>query len=349
MLHSSSKARIAIIGASGYTGADLIRLLYNHPAVTIVSLIAESSAGQAVDAIYPHLAGFSLPDVVHMSDANWDNVDIVFCCLPHGMSQQIVATLPEHLKVIDLSADFRIHNIPVYEEWYGKHYAPSLQKKAVYGLSEIYRQKIRKASLIACPGCYPTSVLLPLVPLLSYQIVEKDDIIVDAKSGATGAGRSAKQGNLFCEINENIKPYSICNHRHIPEIEQVLSRAAGAPLHIHFTPQVVPMSRGMLSTLYIKLAKGKTVQDVRNMLIECYHDEPFIQIAPPGHTPSTREVVGSNRCKIGVFESSTPDRVIVVSVIDNLIKGASGQAVQNMNILLGLPELTALDMIPMFP
>lgn len=349
MFHTKEKTRISIIGASGYTGADLIRMLYVHPAVSIVSLIAESSAGQPIHAIYPHLAGFNLPDLIHISDASWDNVDIVFCCLPHGMSQQIVASLPKHLKVIDLSADFRIYDIPVYEEWYGTHYAPELQNQAVYGLSEIYRKRIKNASLIACPGCYPTSVLLPLIPLLSQRLVESDDIIIDAKSGASGAGRSAKQANLFCEVNENVKPYSICKHRHMPEIEQVLSKAANTPLHIHFTPQVVPMSRGMLSTIYAKLTKGSTVQHVREMLFSCYQDEPFIQIAPEGHTPCTREVMGSNRCKIGVFASSTPDRVILVSVIDNLIKGASGQAIQNMNIVLGLPENTALDVIPMFP
>lgn len=349
MPHSHKKTRISIIGASGYTGADLIRLLYNHPAVSIVSLIAESSAGQSASAVYPHLSGFDLPDLIHVSHAKWDNVDMVFCCLPHGMSQQIIATLPEHIIVIDLSADFRIHDIPLYEEWYGKHHAPNLQHKAVYGLSEIYRQRIRKASLIACPGCYPTSVLLPLVPLLSHHVIEKDDIIIDAKSGATGAGRSAKQANLFCEVNENIKPYNISKHRHMPEIEQVLSKAAGAPLHIHFTPQLVPMNRGMLSTIYVKPSPGNNAAEIRNLLMECYQDEPFVQIVPAGHTPSTREVVGSNRCKIGVFESSTPDRVIIVSVIDNLIKGASGQAVQNMNIILGLPEYTALDVIPMFP
>lgn len=346
---TSAKTRVAVIGASGYTGADLIRLLYNHPAVTIVSLIAESSAGQPIDAVYPHMANFNLPDLIRADEANWSEVDIAFCCLPHGMSQKIIATLPEHIKVIDLSADFRIHDIAVYEEWYGTHYAPELQKKAVYGLSEIYRERIKSASLIACPGCYPTSILLPLVPLLFQQLISPEDIIIDAKSGVSGAGRSAKQANLYCEVNENVKPYSICKHRHMPEIEQVLSKAAGTAVPIHFTPQVVPMSRGMLSSIYVRLEPGHTAADLRETLSGYYEDEPFVHIAPMGHVPSTREVAGSNRCRIGVFEGATPDRAIIISVIDNLLKGASGQAVQNMNILLGLPETTALDMIPLFP
>jgi N-acetyl-gamma-glutamyl-phosphate reductase len=345
----SHKKNIAIIGASGYTGAELIRLLYLHPYVTIKYLLAESSAGQKIGAIYPHLAAFQLPDVQHSSEANWDEVEIVFCCLPHGLSQALVAKLPAHIKVIDLSADFRINDIATYEIWYGTHHAPQLQEKAVYGLSEYYREQIKAASLIACPGCYPTCASLPLLPLVAGKIIETEGIIIDAKSGVSGAGRAAKQANLFCEMNENIRPYAINDHRHIPEIEQTLSRAAGVSLAVHFSPQVVPMNRGMLATVYVKLAKEKTLADVRATLEARYRDEYFVTVLPEGQLPSTRDVMGTNRCHIGIAKGRTADRVVLVSVIDNLVKGASGQAVQNFNILLGLPEHTALDLIPVFP
>lgn len=343
------QVNVAVIGASGYTGSELIRLIYNHPAVMIKYLVAESSAGQAIGAIYPHLAPFDLPDVILSSEVDWNEVDIAFCCLPHGLSQALVAMLPSHIKVIDLSADFRIHDIATYETWYGTHHAPQLQKNAVYGLSEFYREDIASASLVACPGCYPTCASLPLLPLIEATLIEPDDIIIDAKSGFSGAGRSSKQANLYCEINENVRPYGINNHRHIPEIEQMLSHAAGKPVAVQFSPQVVPMSRGMIETIYVKLTAGTTLADLRQVLTARYEDEYFVTILPDGQLPSTRDVLGSNRCHIGIAAGRTSGSAVLISVIDNLVKGASGQAVQNLNIILGLPEQTALDLISVFP
>jgi len=340
---------IAIIGASGYTGAELIRLLYNHPSVVIRYLIAETSAGQPVSAIYPHFAPFGLPDLVYATEVTWSDVDIAFCCMPHGLSQAIVAKLPEHIKVIDLSADFRIEDIATYEQWYGTHHAPQLQPKAVYGLSELNRKEIADATLIACPGCYPTCSTLPLIPLLHDQIISPASIIIDAKSGISGAGRSVKQPNLFCEVESNVRPYSVNSHRHMPEIEQTLSRVARLPIEVQFAPQVVPLSRGMLTMIYVTLQPGKTLEDAHHCLNTHYDDEYFITVLPQGQLPSTREVMGTNRCHIGITAGRNAHTAVVVSVIDNLVKGASGQAVQNLNILLGLPEYTALDLIAVFP
>ena len=346
---NTKKIPIAILGASGYTGSELIRLIYNHPAVTITALIAESSAGQPIGAIYPHLASYKLPDLILASEADWSTVEIVFCCLPHGLSQALVAKLPAHIRVIDLSADFRIYDISTYETWYGKHHAPHLQQNAVYGLSEYFREEIKKARLIACPGCYPTCASLPLLPLLAAKSIEHEGIIIDAKSGISGAGRAVKQANLFCEVNENVRPYGINDHRHLPEIEQTLTMIAGKPIMVDFAPQVVPMNRGMLASIYVKLASGKTLADVRRVLEERYRTEYFITVLPEGKLPSTRDVLGTNRCHIGIAPGRKAGSAVLVSVIDNVTKGASGQAIQNLNIVLGLAENTALDIIPMFP
>jgi N-acetyl-gamma-glutamyl-phosphate reductase len=346
----TNKLRIGILGASGYTGAELLRLLARHPRTEIRLLTADRQAGKAPAEIFPHLGGLDLPDLVKIGDADWSSIDLVFCCLPHGTTQEVIAGLPAHLKVVDLSADFRLADPALYAKWYGhEHQAPALQKEAVYGLTELARADVAKARLVANPGCYPTSAQLPLMPLLAASEISVDDIIIDAKSGVTGAGRDAKQQNLFAEVAEGVHAYGIANHRHAPEIEQGLSQAAGSQVTVNFTPHLMPMSRGILSTIYVKLANGATADTLRNTLAECYAGEPFLRVLPAGQAPATRHVRGSNHCLIGVFADRVPGRAILVSAIDNLVKGASGQAVQNMNLMAGWPETTALDQQPLFP
>ncbi len=342
---------VAILGASGYTGAELVRLLSNHPHAEIISLAAETNAGKEMAEVYPHLRALDLPRIVALPEVKWNEIQAVFCCLPHGASQEIIAQLPRNVRIIDLSADFRIYDSATYEKWYGHpHMALGLQKEAVYGLSEIYRAAIKNARLVANPGCYPTSALLPLVPLMNSGKISLDGIIIDAKSGVTGAGRKALQENLFAEINEDVRAYSVGGHRHVAEIEQTLSATAlGTKVMVTFTPQVVPMNRGILSTIYLKMVPGVAATELREILELQYENEPFVKIMPPGHAPSTREVRGANHCFINVFEDRAPGRAIIVSVIDNLVKGASGQAVQNFNIMFGFPEDTGLNQVAVFP
>ncbi len=346
----NKKIKACIIGASGYTGAELIRILYNHENVEISALAADRNAGNEMADIYQHLRNKNLPRVVKLNEIDMENIDVVFCCLPHGTTQEVISKLPVHVKVIDLSADFRLYDAGLYEKWYGHpHQAQELQKEVVYGLCEINFEQIKKARVIACPGCYPTSASLPLVPLLEKKAILAEDIIIDAKSGVTGAGRSEKVANLFCEVNEGVKAYGVCNHRHMPEIEQTLSIASGSDVEVSFTPQLIPMSRGILSTIYVKLAKDVTVSDIRKILQNKYKNAPFVDVLPEGQFPSTRDVYSTNSCVIGIANGRTPDRAIIVSVIDNLCKGASGQAVQNMNIMFGLPETAGLEGLPVFP
>ncbi len=347
---TSRSVRIAILGASGYTGAELVRLLARHPAARIAALTADRKAGQSMAAVFPHLGGLDLPDMLTVEQVDWSAVDFVFCGLPHGTTQEIIAGLPEHLKVVDLSADFRLHDLDTYAQWYGHaHKAPALQCKAVYGLTELAREQVRLARLVANPGCYPTSAQLPLVPLLSAGLIEAGDIIIDAKSGVSGAGRAAKEGSLFTEVTEGIHAYGIASHRHAPEIEQGLSAAAGRPVIVNFTPHLMPMSRGILSTIYVRLAQGAAVGDLRGALSRAYAAEPFVRVLPEGVAPHTRHVRGSNFCLMNVFADRVPGRAIICSVIDNLVKGASGQAIQNMNVMLGLDETLGLDQQPLFP
>jgi N-acetyl-gamma-glutamyl-phosphate reductase len=350
MMTSFPEVRIAILGASGYSGADLVRLLALHPAARIVSLTGERQAGKAMAEVFPHLGGLDLPRLTKIEEVDWSNVDVAFCALPHGTTQAVVKTIPAHVKVIDISADFRLTDLDSYAEWYGHpHQAVELQAEAVYGLTEHKRDAIRTARLIANPGCYPTSAQLPLAPLLRAGLIQPDEIIIDAKSGVTGAGREAKQDSLFAEVSEGIHAYGIAKHRHAPEIEQELGLAAGRDLKVVFTPHLMPMSRGILSTIYVKLNPGIGAADLRNTLVETYADEPFVRVTPEGTAPSTRHVRGSNMALIGVFADRVPGRAILVSAIDNLVKGASGQAIQNMNVMLQLPETTALSQIAMFP
>ncbi len=342
--------RTAVIGASGYTGADLVRLAVRHPDIDIVALTANSHAGKPMAQVYPHLAGFDLPDLVRNEEVDWSDVDAAFCGLPHGTSQDVIATLPEHVKVIDISADFRLRDPRTYAEWYGReHVAQELLKEAVYGLTEHYRDEIRNARLVACPGCYPTATLLLLLPLVKAGVISTDDLIIDAKSGVSGAGRGLKQNTLFCEAGEGMGPYAVGRHRHAPEIEQELARAAGRDVVVNFTPHLIPMSRGEFITAHARLADGATAADCERVLAERYADEPFVRMAPEGILPATQQVRGSNYVVLGVREDRIPGRVILMSTLDNLVKGSSGQALQNFNLMFGLPETTALEQLPLFP
>lgn len=354
MLHGMKarpkKINAVIAGASGYTGAELVRILVDHPGVKIKAVTADRKAGKLMSDVFPHLSGLQLPRMVEHKDIDWKDVSVVFCCLPHGSSQEVIALLPGHVRVIDLSPDFRFSDIEIYARWYGiSHQAPKLQKQAVYGLSELARQAIAKARLVSCPGCYPTSALLPLSPLLAAGMIEAKDIIIDAKSGVSGAGRALKETSLYAEAAEGINAYGIACHRHTPEIEQGLSLAAKRPVVINFTPHLMPMNRGILSTIYVRMAKGFSAGDLRALLSKRYHDEPFVSVAKEGETPSTHHVRGSNLCRIGVYADRLKGRAIIISVLDNLLKGASGQAAQNMNIMFGFPETMGLTQHPIFP
>ena len=344
------KVGIAILGASGYTGAELVRLLARHSGVEIRALTADRKAGQHMAEAFPHLGSLPLPKLASIADVNVDTVDAVFCALPHGTTQEVIAALPKSVKIIDLSADFRLYDCATYAKWYGhEHQAPELQKQAVYGLTEFAREQVKAARLVANPGCYPTAAQLPLIPLLNAKAIATDAIIIDAKSGTSGAGRAAKEAHLYCEVTEGLHAYGIGSHRHLPEIEQGLSLVAGQPIEVSFTPHLMPMSRGMLATTYVRILPGFNADDLRTILAEHYKNEPFVQVLAKGVAPATRNVRGSNFCHINVFEDRIVGRAIIVSVIDNLVKGASGQAIQNFNLMAGFAETTALDQQPLFP
>ena len=347
---ANTKIRAAVLGASGYTGADLIRLAARHPNITITTLIAKGHAGQMLAHVFPHLASLDLPPLITSDQVDWDDVDVVFCGLPHGTAQSEIAKLPERVKIIDMSADFRLRDASVYAEWYGgEHTAPQLLKSAVYGLTERYADTIKTARLVACPGCYPTAVLLALLPLLQAKRIEADDLIIDAKSGVSGAGRTLKQNILFAEAGEGLSPYGIGSHRHVPEIEQELGAVAGGPVTVNFTPHLVPMSRGELCTCYVQLAGRAKAADLREALVKAYAASPFVCVVEDGVIPATQHVRGSNFCHIGVFADRLTGRAIVVSVIDNLVKGSAGQALQNFNLMHGFDETLGLEQLPLFP
>jgi N-acetyl-gamma-glutamyl-phosphate reductase len=345
-----AKIRIGVIGASGYTGADLVRLAACHPGIEIRALTANSHAGKAMEEVFPHLGHLGLPKLIKNEEADWSKVEAVFCGLPHATSQEVIRELPRHLKVIDMSADFRLRDPAVYEKWYGgPHKALQLQPEAVYGLTEHYRDDIRKARLVACPGCYPTAVLIMLLPLVAAGVIDASDLVIDAKSGVSGAGRSLKQNILFCEAGEGLSPYGIASHRHAPEIEQEISRAAGKDVIVNFTPHLIPMSRGELCTTYARLMKGATAADCAGVLEGRYKDEPFVHLAPKGVIPSTQFVRGSNNVMLAAYADRVPGRVILVSTLDNLVKGSAGQAIQNFNLMFGLKETTGLEQVALFP
>jgi len=350
---ADKKLRIGVLGASGYTGSDLIRLAARHPAIEITILTANSHAGKKMTDVFPHFYMLDLPDLVTFEEVDWSDVDAVFCGLPHGTTQDITRTIYETndaIKIIDMSADFRLRDTKTYAEWYGiEHRAPHLQPGVVYGLSEHYREELKSTRLIACPGCYPTAALMALIPPVRAGVLQSEDLIIDAKSGTTGAGRSPKQNTLLAEAGEGLTPYSVASHRHAPEIEQEVSKAASCDVKVNFTPHLIPMSRGEFCTIYAKLRNGKTVADVRRALTDAYADEPFVHVAKEGVIPQTQMVRGSNHCVVNVFEDRIPGRVIILSTIDNLVKGSAGQALQNFNLAFGLEETLGLEQLPLFP
>jgi N-acetyl-gamma-glutamyl-phosphate reductase len=348
----SSKKKIGILGASGYTGADAVRLLARHPHAEITALTANTHAGKAMSDVFPHFFMLDLPKLVEWEKVDWTTLDAVFCGLPHGTTQEIIAAILKanpRIKVLDMSADFRLRDKDTYAQWYGhEHRALELQGEAVYGLTEFYREKITSARLVACPGCYPTAVLLALVPLAKAKLIDVDDIVIDAKSGVTGAGRGLKQNTLFSEAGEGLSPYSVGTHRHAPEIEQEIGVAAGAAVTVNFTPHLIPMARGELCTSYVQL-NGATPDDLRTALEKTYANEPFVHVAKKGVLPQTQNVRGSNYVQIGVVDDRIKNRAIVISTLDNLVKGSAGQAIQNMNLMFGLPETAGLEQIALFP
>lgn len=345
----SKKLRTAILGASGYTGAELLRLLQNHPNFEIAALTGETQAGKEMAAVYPHLRARKLPKLVKHTEVDFSQIDFVFCCLPHGTTQQIIASLPAHVKIVDLSADFRLFDAASYAEWYGhEHQATELQKSAVYGLTEHAREAVKAARLVANPGCYPTSILLPMLPLVEAKLVDEKSISANSLSGISGAGRGAKQEMLFTELDGGVSAYGIGKHRHVAEIEQELAKVSGAQNKISFTPHLVPLSRGMLSTIHATLTNGATADSVRALLQKRYADEPFVTVLNEG-APSSHQVRGTNQCFISVHAGRLPSELIIVSIIDNLVKGASGQALQNANLMIGAPETTNLELTAVFP
>jgi N-acetyl-gamma-glutamyl-phosphate reductase len=347
-------AKIGILGASGYTGAELVRLLLRHPRVEIAVLTADRRAGKAMADVFPQFAPYGLPTLAAIEDLDWSalNLDLAFCALPHGTTQKVIADLLKRApatKVVDLSADFRLADPAAYARWYGhEHAAPELQKEAVYGLTEVYREKVRAARLVANPGCYTTCAELALIPLLKAKAIDPDEIVVDAKSGMTGAGRAAKEEMLFSEVSEGFHAYGVGHHRHMAELDQEFSRAAGREVIVSFTPHLVPMNRGILSTIYVRGLKAAP-EDLHALLLKAYANEPFVHVLPLKTMPQTRHVRGSNMTFIGVAADRIAGRAIICSALDNLTKGASGQAVQNMNVMLGYPEATGLEQVALFP
>ena len=346
------KKQIGVLGASGYTGADAVRLLARHPEVEISALTANTHAGKAMDEVFPHFFMLDLPVLAEWEKVDWTTLDAVFCGLPHGTTQEIIAAVLKAnpaINILDMSADFRLRDQAMYAQWYGHaHRAPDLQGEAVYGLTELYRKEITAARLVACPGCYPTAVLLALVPLVKAGLIDAHDLVIDAKSGVTGAGRGLKQNTLFAEAGEGLSPYSVARHRHTAEIDQEIGVAAGVPVTANFTPHLIPMARGELCTCYVRL-KGASADDLRAALERVYRDEPFVHVARKGVMPQTQNVRGSNYVQIGVVADRIEGRAIVISTLDNLVKGSAGQAIQNMNLMFGWPETTGLEQIALFP
>ncbi|HEX4881230.1 MAG TPA: N-acetyl-gamma-glutamyl-phosphate reductase [Porticoccaceae bacterium] len=341
--------KVGIVGGTGYTGVELLRLLVGHPRVELVAITSRQEAGRSVAELYPNLRGhldlaFSEPDVERLAGC-----DLVFFATPHGVAQATVpALLARGVKVIDLSADFRIRSVPLWERWYGQaHGCPELVAEAIYGLPEFNRAQIRGARLIACPGCYPTSVLLGFLPLLEQGLVDTSDLIANSASGVSGAGRQASVANLLTEASDSFKAYGVAGHRHLPEIEQGLADIAGAPVALTFVPHLLPIIRGIHSTLYATLTDPDA--DLQTLYEQRYREEPFIDVLPAGQYPETRTVRGANCVRIAVQKPQGRRKAVVMVVEDNLVKGASGQAVQNMNILFDFPETLGLSAPALLP
>ena len=344
---------VAVYGASGYTGSELVRLLMRHPNASIAALSADTKAGKAMADIYPQFTGLPLPPLVRLEEVDLSGIDCLFCALPHGTTQTALRNALEarpDLRVVDLSADFRLSDPDAYARWYGHgHQAIELQSEAVYGLTEHHRERIRGARLVANPGCYTTTGILAVVPLLAAGAIDPDEIVIDAKSGVSGAGRAAKEAMLFTEVSEGFHAYGVGSHRHTAEFDQEFSRAVGRPVEATFTPHLVPMNRGIYATIYVRCVGGATPATLHGALTEAYAGEAFVRVLPMGQVPQSRHVRGTNYVQIGVVPDRRAGRAIVIATLDNLVKGASGQAIQNMNVLFGLPETTGLDQLALFP
>ena len=338
---------IAILGASGYTGAELIRLIAQHPEMRITALGANSKAGQTMRNVFPHLRHLDLPPLVTIDEIDFDAVDLCFCALPHATSQSVIAGLPSTLKIVDLSADFRLRDPAEYEKWYGNaHAALECQSEAVYGLTEFYRDAIRDARLVAGTGCNAATGQYALRPLIAGDLIDLDEIIIDLKTGVSGAGRSLKENLLHAELSEGSHAYGVGGtHRHLAEFDQEFSAIAGRAVKVQFTPHLLPANRGILATVYVK----GDAREIHDALSQAYAGETFLEMLPFGEAPSTRHVRGSNFCHIGVTGDRIPGRAIVIAALDNLTKGSSGQALQNANLMLGLDETMALMAPPVFP
>lgn len=339
--------KIAILGASGYTGAELVRLIATHPAMEIVALSADRKAGMQMAEVFPFLRHLKLPQLVKIDEIDFSNVDLCFCALPHATTQEVIAKLPRDLKIVDLSADFRLRDVAEYQKWYGQaHAAPDLQAEAVYGLTEFYRDEIRSARLVAGTGCNAATGQFALRPLIAAGVIDLDDILIDLKAGVSGAGRSLKENLLHAELSGGTHSYSAGGkHRHLGEFDQEFSKVAGRQVEVQFTPHLLPMNRGILATVYVK----GDARIVHQTLEKAYENEPFLRVLPFGALPSTRDIAGSNFCHLGVIGDRKPGLAVVVAVLDNLTKGSSGQAIQNANLMLGLDETTGLMLAPVFP
>lgn len=343
--------KVGIVGGTGYTGVELLRILSKHPQVKLEAITSRSEAGLAVADMYPNLRGhvdlrFTVPDHDQLAKC-----DVVFFATPHNVAMQTVPDLIQRgVRVIDLSADFRIRDAELWSRWYGEpHTAPDLLKRAVYGLPEFNRERIREAQLVAAPGCYPTSVQLGFLPLLENNLVDHNRLIANSASGVSGAGRQAKIDNLFAEVNDSFKAYGVAGHRHLPEIEQGLNDIAGTSVQLTFVPHLIPIVRGIHSTLYAELLYDVPLEELQTAFEERYANEPFVDVLPLGSHPQTRSVKGSNMCRLALHRPQGRNTVVVLAVIDNLVKGASGQAVQCMNIMCGLPETQGLDIVALLP
>ncbi|MDJ0627225.1 MAG: N-acetyl-gamma-glutamyl-phosphate reductase [Rhodobacter sp.] len=338
---------IAILGASGYTGAELIRLIATHPSMRIAALSADRKAGLEMADVFPHLRHLDLPRLVKIEEIDFSGLDLVFCALPHATSQSVIKALPANVKVVDLSADFRLRDPDAYAKWYGKpHSAPDLQGDAVYGLTEFYRDRIRGARLVAGTGCNAATGQFALRPLIEQKVIDLDEIIIDLKAGTSGAGRSLKEHLLFSELFENVKGYSLGGtHRHLGEFDQEFSAIAGRPVQVQFTPHLIPATRGILVTAYVR----GDAETVHKVLAAAYAQEAFVEVLPLGQAPAMKDVRGSNFVHIGVVGDRRPGRATVIATLDNLTKGSSGQAVQNANLMLGLDETTGLLAPPLYP
>ncbi|HMQ92603.1 MAG TPA: N-acetyl-gamma-glutamyl-phosphate reductase [Amaricoccus sp.] len=337
---------IAILGASGYTGAELVRLIATHPFLRIAALSADRKAGMSMGEVFPHLRHLDLPPLQPIGAVDFAAIDLVFCALPHATSQEVIAGLPRSLRIVDLSADFRLRDPEVYARWYGhEHRALDLQAEAVYGLTEFYRDEIRSARLVAGTGCNAATGIYGILPLLSAGVIDPDEIIIDLATGVSGAGRGAKEGMLHSEVSEGYHAYNVAKHRHLAEFDQEFSRAAGRPVAVTFTPHLLPQNRGILATIYLR---GEA-EAIHAALASAYEAEPFVVVLPLGEAPATRHVRGSNFVHLGVIADRRPGRAMVFSTLDNLAKGSSGQALQNANLMLGLPETAGLMAAPLFP